>query len=109
MRNFTFSLSTDSGERGWSTNRVNQDFVDSIEQMREDEKEVGWRTLIRRIDFRDIARLFPFYDWKGYGNGLHIKDDYAVSFHRSKYNGQRCYYIQHSAFEYIFMAQNEAA
>jgi hypothetical protein len=25
-----------------------------------------------------------------------------VGFHRSKFKGKRCYYIQHSAIEYIF-------
>jgi len=34
--------------------------------------------------------------------GLHLKDDFAVSFHKSTYAGQPCYYIRHSAIEYIF-------
>ena len=37
--------------------------------------------------------------------GLTIWDDYAVSFHRSKYKGKRCYYIVHSAIEYIWMSE----
>lgn len=34
--------------------------------------------------------------------GLHLKDDWAVSYHRSSYDGQPCYYIRHSAIEHIF-------
>lgn len=34
--------------------------------------------------------------------GLTLKDDFAVSYHRSEYNGRRCYYVRHSAIEYIW-------
>ncbi len=35
--------------------------------------------------------------------GLVIADDWAVSYHRSKYNGKRCYYVRWSAIEYIWL------
>jgi hypothetical protein len=37
--------------------------------------------------------------------GLKLKDDWAVRFHRSRYRGRRCYYIRHSAIEYIWTEQ----
>ena len=39
---------------------------------------------------------------------FHIKDDFAVGFWRSRYEGKRCYYITHSGIEYIFMEPEEA-
>lgn len=38
----------------------------------------------------------------GSERGLHLKDDWAVSFHKSHYKGKPCYYIRHSAIEYIW-------
>ena len=35
--------------------------------------------------------------------GLTLKQDWAVSFHRSKYRGQRCCYVCWSAIEFIFV------
>jgi len=37
--------------------------------------------------------------------GFHIKDDWAVSFCKSKYKGKPCYYIVHSGIEYIFLKE----
>lgn len=34
--------------------------------------------------------------------GLHLKDDWAVSYHKSVYSGRPCYFIRHSAIEYIW-------
>ncbi len=36
-------------------------------------------------------------------DGLTLKKDWAVSFHRSKYRGRRCYYVCWSAIEFIFV------
>lgn len=38
----------------------------------------------------------------GRSKGLTLKNDWGVSFHRSKYRGRRCYYVCHSAIEYIW-------
>ena len=35
--------------------------------------------------------------------GLHLGADFAVSFHKSRYAGRLCYYIRHSAIEYIWL------
>ena len=42
------------------------------------------------------------YDTGNERGGLRLKDDWHVSFHRSRYRGQPCYYIKHSAIEYIW-------
>jgi len=49
------------------------------------------------------------WDWLevqlGYSDlpGLSLASDYGVSFHRSQYQGQRCYYCRWSAIEHIFI------
>lgn len=47
-----------------------------------------------------------FAEWctkMGYDSrGLTIDRDWAVSYHKSVYRGKPCYYIYHSAIEYIW-------
>ncbi len=35
--------------------------------------------------------------------GLTLAGDFCVSYHRSRYNGQRCYFIRWSAIEFIWI------
>lgn len=84
------------------TNCVNST-AKAIQDMVDNETTVTWKTLIKHIPIQEIRSILPGYQWNG--RGLHIKDDYAVSFHRSRFNGKRCYYICHSCIEYVFIAK----
>jgi hypothetical protein len=63
------------------------------------------------ITYRTMMKHCPgLIDWAvsvGYvrhpSQGLTLKGDWAVSYHRSKYRGRRCYYVRWSAIEYIFV------
>lgn len=71
-----------------------------IQNMVDNSKEITYETFCRHCDY------LPFVEFYGYvihGNGLKLKDDLAVSFHKSKYRGTTCYYIDHSAIEHIWM------
>jgi hypothetical protein len=50
-----------------------------------------------------------FADWcKGMGyerGGLTIGHDWAISYHRSFYQGRPCYYAVHSCIEYIWVKE----
>ena len=64
-------------------------------------REVTLRTLRRHVSTEELKGVFGFYTW-GVGPGLHLKNDWAVSYHKSTYDGQPCYYVDHSSIEYIF-------
>lgn len=53
----------------------------------------------RRITYRTIAR---YCDLSIFPSCPHIGKDYAVGFYKSKYKGKPCYYVCHSAIEYVF-------
>lgn len=87
-----------------STARLIQDMVDQA-------IEITWATFRKYVDWEEVREVFPDYSYRREKISpiddkptvpMHIKDDYAVSFHRSKYKGKRCYYIRHSGIEYIF-------
>ena len=64
----------------------------------------------RPVTLRTLRRHCRYLrEWEkdtGYatGNqiGLHLKDDWAVRFYRSRYNGMPCYYIDHSSIDHIW-------
>jgi hypothetical protein len=76
-----------------------EDITETVDKAR----EITYRTFLRHVSFSDLCDLFPFYDRYPNQGGLMLKNDWAVSYHRSTYQGRRCYYIRHSMIEYIFI------
>lgn len=72
--------------------------VQELSRMIDRAREITWETLIRHVPVDEIHELFPHY----HGSGLHIKDDWAVGFYKSKWYGRTCYYIDWSAIEFVF-------
>lgn len=69
-------------------------------------REVTLNTLLRHVPTAIIAAVFPSYAWgPGKPGELRLKDDWHVSYYRSIYRNRPCYYIRHSAIEYIFTAR----
>lgn len=77
------------------------DDLDILLDMINNSKEITWRTFLKHTDISEIRELFPHYDW--HGVGLHIKDDFGVSFYKSKFKNKPCYYLCWSAIEFIFI------
>jgi hypothetical protein len=70
--------------------------------------EITWETFIKHVMWTEIRDHFDYYSWKsGRGFGLHIKDDYAVSFKRGKLGDKKCYFIQHSGIEYMWLEKED--
>ena len=71
--------------------------AESIIDMVDRARQITWQTFARRVRWREWAASM------GYGRtGLHPRDDYAVSFHKSIFRGQPCYYVEHSRIEFVF-------
>lgn len=65
--------------------------------------DVTYRTMLLRCPgLLDWAESVG-YERDGRSGGLTLERDWAVSFHRSKYRGKRCYYVRWSAIEHIFV------
>lgn len=77
--------------------------------MIENAKEITHRTFVKYVDQRQATdalstELGVEY---GKGTGLTLKDDWSVSYHKSTFKGKQCYYMTHSAIEFIFLNENE--
>lgn len=86
----------------YAFNCVSPPNVDDLVDMVDNAIDITYRTFIKHVDWRELARIFDYYEWAN-GKGLRLKDDWAVTFHRSKYGKHRVYYVCHSSIEYIFM------
>ncbi len=78
-----------------------------LEFIIDNSKEIKYKDFLRNVDngeFEDLVVSMGYKNLSGSGDGwLHIKDDWAVSFHESKLpNGKKAFYMCHSAIEYVF-------
>jgi len=79
--------------------------VPALNEMIERATDVSYRTLMRRVG-RDVLASVPQfqnYDWRLRPHDLTMSRDFAVSYHRSWWQGERCYYVRWSAIEFIFV------
>lgn len=74
--------------------------LNGINEMVDQSIDISYRTFMKHV--KNVAEIFPQYDWSQKPKNLTLKQDCYVSYHRSKYRGKRCYYICHSAIEYIW-------
>jgi hypothetical protein len=57
---------------------------------------------VNRVDLKELETRL------GYSRDFHIINDWHVTYHRSKLEGKRVYYLCHSAIEYIFKQKNRS-
>ena len=66
-----------------------------IQEMIDRSRQITWETIRKRVGPEVIRDTF--------GNPTPaLKDDWAVNFYKSTYRGTPCYFIEHSAIEYVF-------
>ena len=97
-----------NGQYHYITNCTQADGND-IEEMVDNAMQVTYKTFRHHVPLSEIKGVFgDIYDYqdKNNGIGLRIQNDYAVSFYKSKYQGRPCYYIYHSAIEYVFVKES---
>lgn len=78
--------------------------ANAIDAMTEAAKEVSYQTFRKAVGGAEVDRWASHmgYDVGNQRGGLRLSKDWAVSFHQSTYNDVPCYYVVHSAIEYIF-------
>lgn len=76
--------------------------VNALHDMIDHAREISYRTFRKYVNTREVSRDF------GYDRWLSLKNDYAVSFHKSRFQGKLCYYMRHSAIEYIYQKGEES-
>ena len=88
-------------KKHYLTDCVSSD-ANSINNMIDDSREIGYRTFIRQVSLEHLLAIFPGY-YRNRRQGLTLKKDWCVSYHRSIYRGTPCVYLCHSAIEYVFV------
>jgi len=76
---------------------------DDINAMKDIAKEITYRTMLKHCsDLVDYAVKYLGYNQR-LDAGLTLKADWAVSYHKSFYQGVLCYYFVHSGIEHIWV------
>lgn len=75
--------------------------VDDMQEMMDGNVQVSLGTFRRRCEMEGIESDLGYS--QGPERGLHLKDDYHVSYHKGQFKGADCYYLTHSAIEHIFL------
>lgn len=83
----------------WPAGKVN-----ALTTMVDDSIEVTRSTFMRHVDLADLKDLEVRLGYALHSSqGLTMAGDWHVSYHRSKLNGFRVYYLRHSSIEYVFI------
>ena len=78
--------------------------VKHLSQMIDDNIDITRSTFMSHVSKDDMDYLEQQLCYaKKKSDGLTMKDDWHVSYHRSKLKGERVYYFRHSAIEYVFV------
>jgi len=78
----------------------------AIHDMVDNARDVTYETVRKHCDgLLAWAESLGYSTASNRGCGLTLKNDYAVSFHKSKYKGKPCYYVRWSAIEYIWVLE----
>lgn len=72
-----------------------------------DAKEITFRTFFQYCKREEAYKLFDYERDKR--KGLTLEQDTHVRYYQSTYKGERCFYLVHSAIEYIFMKGEQMA
>lgn len=78
--------------------------AEAIHAMVDKAREVTYRTFRKHVPaaVMDEWASNQGYDVGHQRGGLRLRSDWHVSYHKSVYRGHNCWYIRHSAIEYIF-------
>ena len=80
--------------------------VDALQTMTAEAKEISFETFSRAVDWKPLARSMGYAIEKG-EPGLRLENDRCTTFYSSRWNGERVYYMVHSAIEFVFRVQPE--
>jgi len=80
--------------------------VDALQEMVDNAKQITYKTFIKHVSVHQLAEMFPMYERRK-NQGLTLANDWSVSFYVSKYKGNRCYFLDWSRIEFVFMTIND--
>jgi hypothetical protein len=79
--------------------------VDDLINMIDANIAITYNTFIKHVDrdeLREMEKAMGYDTMPWERRGLRLKNDWAVSYHRSTFKGKQVYYFRHSGIEYLF-------
>jgi hypothetical protein len=78
-----------------------------LEALYDDDREITAETFFRHVSLQEVSEClgYAFAPQKG----LHLKDDYHVSYHRSMWRSVPCYHLEWSGIDLIYVIPDNHA
>jgi len=79
-------------------------YVDDLNEMIADAREITRRTLLKHVDLPELKSLEEALSYASHPmQGMTMAGDWHVSYHKSKLRGFTVYYFRYSSIEYVFV------
>ena len=76
----------------------------AITDMVDNAREISLKTFRRHVNANERREIETHLGYAvGHQRGLHLKDDFHVSYGKSVYRGKSCVFMAHSAIEWVFV------
>lgn len=82
------------------------DDIDALQTMIDRSRPITYDTFKKHCLWQPLALRLGY---RIQGRGMRLRDDGYVQYRRSKWKGQWCYYLVHSATEYVFLPDSRLA
>ena len=90
---------------GWPKKYVGCD--GGLMDMCSDAIDIYRETFLKHVDRQELRELEEALGYAAHpSRGLTMAGDWSVSYHRSKFMGERVYFFCHSAIEYVFIPED---
>lgn len=80
--------------------------VEELEALYEKDRPISYRTFARRVNVEQLSKLLGYTFRRGQP-GVRLETDYAVHFFSSKFKGKRCYHLEWSRIDHIFLTSTD--
>ncbi len=86
---------------------VPQHEVNHLHDLYEADREICFKTFAEHVDWKPIAEQMGYTTIPGRKSGLRLSKDRCVRFFSSSWKGEKCYHMDHSSVDFIFLKAGE--
>ena len=81
---------------------VKQHEVNLLHALYDADKEITFNTFARHVEWKPLAESMGYAVTPG-EKGLRLSQDRCVRFYSSSWKGQKCYHMDHSSVDFVFL------
>ena len=76
--------------------------LDELQHLYEHDREITFETFARNVDLKEVSEELGYAYGRGEA-GVRLRKDPFVRFYRSEFRGKRCWHLDWSAIDHIYI------